>query len=488
MRHAAFLLAAGTAAASLQPCDIYGSEGTPCVAALSTVRALFAGYRGPLYQVNRTTDGALLDVGLLAPGGFANAAAQDAFCAPAPGALPPLNTTVNLVPLAMPDYSFRHCDAQGFATPTDGSPDHEFVLIAGLDGSGVSFQSVNFPAWYIARVSTAEPGRLGVVQAPSPADASWTVTPAAGGVTLTLGSEGAMSLGSNLTGSCAGNYDPQSASVYLEAAGTTWLVTKASPGPPLPTCVISKLYDQTTMRNDLGIGPAGGNGAHDRPVGAARFPVNVSGHSVYAMYFEGGQGYRNDTTTGVATGNNPETIYMVTSGRHFNDGCCFDFGNAEVDNHDDGAGTMEAVYFGSWNAKDSGWCGGAGPTGPWVMADLEDGLWACGEPNAQNPNVTALTSEFVVGMVKGGSTGWGIKAGDAAVGPLATTYEGPRPPGYSPMKKQGALILGIGGDNSNSAIGTFFEGVVLSAVSTDAADDAVMANIVSVYGPALGPP
>ena len=29
---------------------------------------------------------------------------------------------------------------------------------------------------------------------------------------------------------------------------------------------------------------------------------------------------------------------MVTSGRHYNDGCCFDYGNAEVDNNDDKAG------------------------------------------------------------------------------------------------------------------------------------------------------
>lgn len=52
------------------------------------------------------------------------------------------------------------------------------------------------------------------------------------------------------------------------------------------------------------------------------------------------------------------------------------------------------------------------------------------------------------------------------------------------MQKEGALILGVGGDNSNSAIGTFFEGVVLAAYSTDAADALVMANIVSVYGAA----
>jgi len=51
------------------------------------------------------------------------------------------------------------------------------------------------------------------------------------------------------------------------------------------------------------------------------------------------------------------------------------------------------------------------------------------------------------------------------------------------MKKQGALILGIGGDNSDSAIGTFFEGCVTSGYTSDATDDAVQANIVAArYG------
>ena len=33
------------------PCDILGAAGNPCVAAHSTVRALYAAYDGPLYKV-----------------------------------------------------------------------------------------------------------------------------------------------------------------------------------------------------------------------------------------------------------------------------------------------------------------------------------------------------------------------------------------------------------------------------------------------------
>src|SRR5579875_267876 len=80
---AGMLTAAGTAAqaAGSGPCDIYASGGTPCVAAYSTVRALYSSYDGPLYQVKRVSDGTTTNVGLLATGGYANAVTQDSFCA-----------------------------------------------------------------------------------------------------------------------------------------------------------------------------------------------------------------------------------------------------------------------------------------------------------------------------------------------------------------------------------------------------------------------
>ncbi|WFR67761.1 arabinofuranosidase catalytic domain-containing protein [Curtobacterium flaccumfaciens] len=74
--------ATGAAAATDGPCDTYRTTGnTPCVAAYSSTRALSASYAGPLYQVRRASDGTTADVGVLAAGGYANAAAQDSFCA-----------------------------------------------------------------------------------------------------------------------------------------------------------------------------------------------------------------------------------------------------------------------------------------------------------------------------------------------------------------------------------------------------------------------
>jgi len=71
------------------PCDIYAAAGDPCVAAHSTTRALYASYNGPLYQILRQSDGKTLDIGVVQPssspvpdaGGYADAPAQDAFCA-----------------------------------------------------------------------------------------------------------------------------------------------------------------------------------------------------------------------------------------------------------------------------------------------------------------------------------------------------------------------------------------------------------------------
>jgi non-reducing end alpha-L-arabinofuranosidase len=121
----------------------------------------------------------------------------------------------------------------------------------------------------------------------------------------------------------------------------------------------------------------------------------------------------------------------------------------------------------------------------WALpADFENGLFAGKDfgPTASN---TPLTSTYVTAMVTSRSGTFAIKGGNAQSGALTTMYDGARPTmtGYNPMKKQGAIILGIGGDNSNSAQGNFFEGCMTSGASSTATDDAVQANIVAAgYG------
>ena len=315
-------------AASQGPCDIYAAGGTPCVAAHSTTRALYGAYNGPLYQVRRSSDNATLNIGLLSAGGYANAAAQDSFC-----------------------------------------------------------------------------------------------------------------------------------------AGTS--------------CVITVIYDQSGRGNNLTPAPAGGY-VHtpDNPANATAAPITISGNKAYGVYTAPGIGYRDDHTNGVATGDNPEGEYAVVDGTHYNNGCCFDYGNAETTNNNDGNGTMEAVYFG--NA--SYWDTGAG-SGPWIMADLENGLFSGSNVNSSNPGDPTISHRFTTAMIEGGANQWAIIGGDAQSGGLSTFFSGVRPPGYNPMHKEGAILLGIGGDNSNGGAGTFYEGVMTSGYPSAATENAVQANIVAAgYG------
>eukprot|EP00729_Bicosta_minor_P002027 gene2027-3191_t len=68
------------AAAAEAPCDITGAAGNPCVAAHSTVRALYSKYNGGLYIVQKNQTQEQLTIGTLKPGGFADKAKHDTFC------------------------------------------------------------------------------------------------------------------------------------------------------------------------------------------------------------------------------------------------------------------------------------------------------------------------------------------------------------------------------------------------------------------------
>ena len=222
------LIAAGggpASAAASGPCDIFKADGTPCVAAHSSTRALYAAYNGPLYQVRRASDNTTTSIYPVSAGSYANAAAQDSFC-----------------------------------------------------------------------------------------------------------------------------------------SGTT--------------CVITKIYDQSGHGNDLTQAPGGGAaGGPDALANATAAPIHLGGHKVYGVYIysAAGMGYRDDSTSGIATGDAAEGEYAVLDGTHVNSGCCFDYGNAETNNKDNGAGHMEAIYFGtskSLGATAQGTARGSWPT--WKTACSPD--------------------------------------------------------------------------------------------------------------------
>ena len=89
-------------------------------------------------------------------------------------------------------------------------------------------------------------------------------------------------------------------------------------------CVIWQIYDQSPHGNHLHVAPAGTHPPADNPVDATRQRLTVGGHAVYGAVFLGGEGYRNDATSGVAVGDEPQSMYMVVDGTHYNDRCCFD--------------------------------------------------------------------------------------------------------------------------------------------------------------------
>lgn len=47
-------------------------------------------------------------------------------------------------------------------------------------------------------------------------------------------------------------------------------------------------------------------------------------------------------------------MYAILDGTHYNDACCFDYGNAETSSRDTGNGHMEAIYYGDNTVWGSG--------------------------------------------------------------------------------------------------------------------------------------
>jgi hypothetical protein len=250
-------------------------------------------------------------------------------------------------------------------------------------------------------------------------------------------------------------------------------------------CWITTIFDQSPKHNDLTQAPRGGfsgpamGGFNNLPI-ADMAPITIMGHKAYGVFIVPGMGLRQNDAKGTAVDDQAEGQYWVINGLHFNGGCCFDYGNAEIDSRDDDNGTMETAYFGN-NAGP--WFHGV-PPGPWIMTDQENNLVGCVNADGTKDcaNVPTVTWRFVTAMAKGEPHHWMTMGGDAQKGDLAVIYDGPRIDStYDPMRKQGAILLGNGGDNSNASQGTFYEGAMTAAGTfpTVATDQLVQANVVA---------
>ena len=140
--------------------------------------------------------------------------------------------------------------------------------------------------------------------------------------------------------------------------------------------------------------------------------------------------------------------------------------------HDAGStGTVDTA-----GVRSSGETGGGGAGG------------ATGAP-VQSGNVASATSiknlSYVLRMLKGYTENrFVLKFADAQqVSKLNVTWDGKRPAGYETNRLEGSIILGTGGDGSDGASGTFWEGAMTAGVPLDSTDDAIQANIAAAgYG------
>lgn len=254
------------------------------------------------------------------------------------------------------------------------------------------------------------------------------------------------------------------------------------------TCWVTCIYDQSGKGNHLYQAPRGAfvgaalGGFDTLPI-ADMAPVTLGGHKVYGVYFVPGMGLRQNDTHGIAVDDQAEGQYWVINGHHYNSGCCFDYGNAETDSRDDGDGTMETTYYGNQPL----WFHGEAP-GPWIMTDQENNLIGCVNPDPNDKyceGLPSITWRFVTAMADGEPMHWRSMGGDAQGGELITMYDGQRLQNprhsYDIMRKQGAVLLGNGGDNNNYSSGTFYEGAMTApgTFPTVETNQAVQANIVA---------
>jgi non-reducing end alpha-L-arabinofuranosidase len=270
------------------------------------------------------------------------------------------------------------------------------------------------------------------------------------------------------------------------------------------TCTVSLLYDQSGRGNHMPIAKGGQNAGgiyaeldDFETVMDERAAVTVGGHPVYSLFMQARQGYRLAAPgNGVPVDQQAQGIYMLADGTRAGNACCWDFGN--VTPNPAQFAEMNTLFFG-----EAYWGDGNGAP-PWFGADFEAGVWmggsvdgdpGWGELNSANrpPNPNNLSMagvEFALGFLKtdddADNTYVLRMANVSTATEVQTAYRGRYPKlsyaGHG-ADNQGALVLGVGGDNSNNSFGTFYEGAVLAGFPDDATELAVMQNIQAAgYG------
>jgi hypothetical protein len=426
--------AAGQTGTGTAPCDLYQAANTPCGAGHSTVRALYSAYTGPLYQLQRASDKTTKDV-MVGSGGFADTTVQTSFCSGT-------TCTIPLIYDQSPNGNHLRVTWWGYWMQNGGNPADANAAKITVGGHTV----------YGIRV---------------------------GGAVKDVGYRTGVAL----------------AGTASVTKGSTTVTFSTPQTLPANTILIFTIQAKDCVPDSW---PNNCKVARNFTSAAITAATTVTLKAAYQGTSSTSTVARNETTFGIAIDDEAEAMYSVFDGKIYSNWCCTDYGNAEMTGIDEGHATMEALYWGA----DTQFGQSGGGSGPWVAADLEDGMYEGYENGsmkvASNTSITGFP--YVTGMLKGlsakdcpsGLTSSGcfaLKAGNSTSGKLewkfsATTKNyGARPPGYSPQKKQGAIILATGGDSSNTGNGIWFEGAIAKGAVPDATDDAIQANIVAAgYG------
>jgi len=265
------------------------------------------------------------------------------------------------------------------------------------------------------------------------------------------------------------------------------------------SCTVSVLYDQSGRGNNLSVAKAGcytGTAAEDDyETSATDVRLTVGGNPVYGLFMRPHEGYRNNNAVETPEGEDAVGVYAVTAGSGTRPNpppaCCWDFGIASRDNCNGPTGMMSSLFYGR-----GFWGEGAGD-GPWFLGDFEAGVWAGGtagrfantntgdpgQPWDVNQNNPSMTMNYAFGTLKTAPNNYALRMGNAQQGNLTTAYDGPTPTTMTRWQMEGGIVLGIGGDNSNSSQATFFEGVITAGRPSDQTDEAVLLNVQAAgYG------
>ena len=264
-------------------------------------------------------------------------------------------------------------------------------------------------------------------------------------------------------------------------------------------CTVSVLYDHSGNGNDLKRAPkgstaGGATGALDDYESiATKGQVTAGGHKVYSLYMNKTEGYRSQTgVTGknMPKGTDPQGTYELADGTRKASACCWDFGNVTSNPATEWA-FMDTLCLGHtfWgNSKDAQWFG--------FGVDFEGGVWAGGSKNGDpgwgalsgtyttnTANPTMSAAKFALGFLRVKSSEYSLRAADLSKdSDLTTAYLGALP--VTNFGHKGGIVLGVGGDNSNNSVGTFYEGAMVAGYPTNDIELSIMKNIKAVgYAP-----